>query len=66
MSPKSFHASGSVPFQEETVPSCPAFPRWSGPGGQALLYVSRLGEVGDEGHHHPNVDPCPNGDGKGC
>lgn len=30
-----------------------------------LLYVSRFGEVGDEGHHHPHVDAGADGDGEG-
>lgn len=29
-----------------------------------VLYVSGLGQVGDEGHNHPHVHPRSNGDGK--
>lgn len=29
-----------------------------------VLYVSRFGQVGYEGHNHAHVHPCANGDGK--
>lgn len=29
-----------------------------------VLYVSRLGQVRYEGHNHPHIHPCSNGDGK--
>lgn len=40
-------------------------PQGHAEGKVQLLYVSRFGEVGDEGHHHADVDAGADGDGEG-